>query len=56
VNDDDRPIYSDVGYFTRGRPGVYLDPEAAHKHWRWSLAGIVALIAIVVLTLALVRP
>ena len=54
MNDDDRPIYSDTGYFGRGRPGIHLDPDAAQRDWPWSLAGLLAIAIVVALTLWLV--
>jgi hypothetical protein len=53
---DDRPVYSDTGYFTRGRTGYRPEPKINEKRdfW-WGLLGLMALSAILCTTIALTR-
>lgn len=46
---DDRPIYSDTGYFTRGRSGYRpeVKPKETYDAW-WAVIGLMALVGVFV--------
>lgn len=44
--EDDRPIYSDTGYFTRGRSGFRPGPQPSKTDALWSLLALVVIGAV----------
>ena len=46
-NEDDRPVYSDLGYFTRGRSGFRKDPNRNDElNARWAFCGFIVIVAV----------